>query len=80
MITIDQSSQVSSGFKEGKYPSTLAENMTALPGIGVLCQGCQATGVHVSSYIDVHGGVGFGELSRERNSLSSQRRYWGPCQ
>lgn len=50
-----------------------------LPGVWVLGQGSQAAGVHVSSYIDVHGSIGLGELSWERNSLSSQRRNRGAC-
>ena len=56
------------------------DNGEVLPGVRVLCQGSQAAGVHVSSYIDVHGSVRLGELSREGDALRSQRRNRGPCQ
>lgn len=60
-------------------PGSKPGNAKVLPGVWVLCQGSKAAGVHVSSYIDVHGSVRLGELSWERNSLSSQRRNRGPC-
>lgn len=64
---------------QGTEMGSEPENTKVLPGVWVLCQGSQAAGVHVSSYIDVHGSVRLGQLSWERNSLSSQRRNRGPC-
>lgn len=63
---------------EEKQAARLASS-SVLPGVWVLGEGSKAAGVHVSSYIDVHGSVGLGELGWERNSLSSQRRNRGPC-
>lgn len=51
-----------------------------LPWIWVLGEGRQAAGVHVSPDIDVHRGVRFGQLSRQRYPLSGQRRDRGPGQ
>lgn len=53
-----------------------AEYKGVLPWVWVLCECGQAAGVHVSSYIDVDGGVGFSQLSRKRDALRSQRRHW----
>lgn len=48
--------------------------------IWVLGEGCQAASVHVSPDIDVHRGVRLGQLSRQRDPLSGQRRDRGPGQ
>lgn len=44
------------------------------PGLGVLGEGAQAAGVHVSSYVDVDGRVGFGEFGWCRDSSGARRR------
>lgn len=44
------------------------------PWLGVLGEGAQAAGVHVSSYINVNGCVGFGELGWCRDASGAQRR------
>ena len=51
-----------------------------LPRVWVLGEGRQAAGVHVSPDIDVHRGVRLGQLSRQRDPLSGQRRDRGPGQ
>lgn len=58
----------------------LGKRRHVLPGIWVLGEGRQAAGVHVSPDIDVHRGVRFGQLSRQRDPLRGQRRYRGPGQ
>lgn len=51
-----------------------------LPWIWVLGEGRQAARVHVSPDIDVHRCVRFGQLCRQRDPLSGQRRDRGPGQ
>ena len=51
-----------------------------LPWVWVLGESRQAAGVHVSSDVDVHRGVRLGQLSRQRDPLSGQRRDRGPGQ
>lgn len=51
-----------------------------LPRVRVLCERGQAAGVHVSSDVDVHRRVGFGQLSRQRDPLGGQGRDRGPGQ
>lgn len=55
-------------------------NAPFLPGVWVLGEGRKAAGVHVSSDVDVHGGVRLGQLSRQRDPLSGQGRDRGPGQ
>lgn len=51
-----------------------------LPWVGVLGEGRQAAGVHVSPHVNVDRRVRLGELRRQRDALSGQRRDRGPGQ
>lgn len=62
-------------------PSPLtAKRERALPGVRVLGERRQAAGVHVSPHVDVHRGVGLGQLSRQWDPLGGQRGDRGPGQ
>lgn len=49
-----------------------------LPGVRVLGECGQAARIHVTAHVDVHGCVGFGELSWQWDPLGSQGRHWRP--
>lgn len=53
----------------------LWQRFTHSPGFWEFCKSGQTAGVHVSAYINVHRGIGLGELCRCGDALVTQGRH-----